>query len=369
MNNSLSSSKIDSLLKINPYSLSKNEKQVHLMDAIKENIKFQFSNSKEYKKYCDKKSFDPNSSYNFESIPFLPVTLFKKIDLLSVPRDQIVKVVRSSSTTGNLPSVINLDKITSTRQILALNSILQNFLGMKKKHFIILDAEKTIDTRDQNLSSRGSAIRGILSFSKSFNFILDENLEINLDSLKKSLSNIDFSNTCIFGFTWLIYQIISKNYDDSDIKEIFKKFDNPTILHIGGWKKLQEKSISKNEFNLISSKFFNTKNKIIDFYGMTEQLGVVFPDCEEGYKHVPNFAEIIIRDTKTLNPQLFNQPGFIQIISPIPNSYPGISLLTDDIGEILGEDDCSCGRKGKYFIFKSRSEVADPKGCGDTLDL
>ena len=61
--------------------------------------------------------------------------------------------------------------------------------------------------------------------------------------------------------------------------------------------------------------------------------------------------------------------GFIQVISPIPNSYPGISLLTDDIGEILGRDNCPCGRKGTYFIFKKRSEMADPKGCGDTLDI
>ena len=45
-----------------------------------------------------------------------------------------------------------------------------------------------------------------------------------------------------------------------------------------------------------------------------------------------------------------------------------ISLLSDDIGKILGVDDCPCGRKGKYFRFEKRTEKADIKGCGDTID-
>ena len=43
-------------------------------------------------------------------------------------------------------------------------------------------------------------------------------------------------------------------------------------------------------------------------------------------------------------------------------------MLSDDIGKILGVDDCACGRKGKYFRFEKRTEKADIKGCGDTID-
>ena len=83
----------------------------------------------------------------------------------------------------------------------------------------------------------------------------------------------------------------------------------------------------------------------------------------------PFFSEILIRNTHSLEVQNDGETGFIQVISPIPNSYPGISLLTDDLGEILGRDNCPCGRKGTYFIFKKRSEMADPKGCGDTIEI
>ena len=101
---------------------------------------------------------------------------------------------------------------------------------------------------------------------------------------------------------------------------------------------------------------------------MTEQLGTIYPDCSEGNKHVSAYSEIFIRNTDTLEIEEVGMSGFIQLVSPIPQSYPGISLLSDDIGKILGVDDCACGRKGKYFRFEKRTEKADIKGCGDTID-
>ena len=58
--------------------------------------------------------------------------------------------------------------------------------------------------------------------------------------------------------------------------------------------------------------------------------------------------------------------GIIQLISLIPLSYPGHSILTEDLGYIVGEDDCSCGRKGKFFKITSRIKKAELRGCSDT---
>jgi len=286
--------------------------------------------------------------------------------LLSVPKSKIIKTIKSSATTNNIPSTIHLDKKTATRQIIALNSIMKDFIGEEKLDFVIIDNEKTLDVDNGKLSSRGSAIRGMLVFAKKFNCVLDESLKLDLKTISR-LKNLENSTTCIFGFTWLIHKILSEN---KNLKKLFSKIKQPTVLHIGGWKKLSDISIDKQQFNKECSEFFNTNSeKIIDLYGMTEQLGIVYPDCKYGNKHVPIFSEILIRDTHSLEIQPDGKSGFIQVISPIPNSYPGISLLTDDIGKILGKDDCPCGRKGTYFIFKKRSEMADPKGCGDTLDI
>ena len=102
---------------------------------------------------------------------------------------------------------------------------------------------------------------------------------------------------------------------------------------------------------------------------MTEQLGTVYPDCSEGFKHVPLYSDIIIRDITTTESLAKGKAGLIQFVSPIAHSYPGISILSDDIGRIVGVDDCECGRMGKYFVFEKRAEFAELRGCGDTLDI
>ena len=53
-------------------------------------------------------------NYNFknkkmELFPFLPVRIFKEIDLMSVKESKIVRVLRSSGTSGSNPSKIFLD--------------------------------------------------------------------------------------------------------------------------------------------------------------------------------------------------------------------------------------------------------------------
>ena len=64
--------------------------------------------------------------------------------------------------------------------------------------------------------------------------------------------------------------------------------------------------------------------------------------------------------------QEIGNTGMIEIVSALPESYPGQAVLTEDIGVVQGVDDCKCGRKGKYFRFVSRIEKAEVRGCGDT---
>ena len=54
------------------------------------------------------------------------------------------------------------------------------------------------------------------------------------------------------------------------------------------------------------------------------------------------------------------------MVSVLPHSYPGHSILTEDEGLILGEDDCPCGRKGKYIKILGRMKNAEIRGCSDT---
>lgn len=359
------------ILSYDPFVVPEKEKTKIFIKEMKEAVLWHFRNSIEFRKMCKNRNFIPTKNYSIEDIPYFPVSLFKSFILKSVPEKQIVKRLYSSSTIGK-PSIILLDQGTSRNQQTAARRIITDFLGNKRRIFIVFDLEKVIrETVLDELSSRGTAIRGMMSLAKQMHFVLDHKYEIDIEKLKALSSQIrEYDPVCFFGFTWLLYSVCMSNKNNREVKKLLHSIQSADkkALHIGGWKKLQDQMISKSEFNNKIGKFLNIKeSSIVDFYGMTEQLGIVYPDCEYGYKHVPMYSEIIIRDIKSLDPARNGDEGFIQLISPIPRSYPGISILSDDIGTIRGEDDCNCGRLGKYFTFERRSEKAELKGCGDTL--
>ena len=101
---------------------------------------------------------------------------------------------------------------------------------------------------------------------------------------------------------------------------------------------------------------------------MVEQVGSVFLENSQGYLHCPNYSDVIIRNPVDFSVQPQGEPGLIQVISMIPKSYPGHSILTEDIGVVVGEDDAENGWKGKYFKVLGRAKKAETRGCSDTFN-
>jgi hypothetical protein len=98
---------------------------------------------------------------------------------------------------------------------------------------------------------------------------------------------------------------------------------------------------------------------------MVEQVGSVYLEGEDGYLYPPNFADIVVRDPLTFAEQPVGKPGLIQVVSALPLSYPGHSILTEDLGVIEGIDNSTCGRAGKYFSVIGRVPKAELRGCSD----
>jgi hypothetical protein len=148
----------------------------------------------------------------------------------------------------------------------------------------------------------------------------------------------------------------------------FKLSDSARILHIGGWKKLESQKVSRKQF--LDDIFLTLGVKsshVYDFYGFTEQMGLVYGNRADWPKTVPLYAEIIIRDPLTLEPAEEGRNGFIQMLTPLPQSYPGVSVLTEDIGRIVGRGQDSDGRWGTKFELTGRAQRAEIRGCGDIL--
>ncbi|MBI2577989.1 MAG: hypothetical protein HYV77_04125 [Candidatus Wildermuthbacteria bacterium] len=371
-------SEIDELLKQKAFALNAADKSDIFLSAMTESIHHHYNHCPQYKMLLDGQGFDPFRVFSLADIPFLPVSLFKEVELVTGPREAIKKKALSSATTTGKPSIIFLDQTTINRQQSVLRSLLAEFVGSKRKGLFAFEKKHTSASKTNESSSHASAVAGMLPIAKSLHFLLDESSGLDFPAVERALLDVHKEDDiCFFGFTWLIYKMLLdlKQGDTQKyikLKNILSSLPNKKILlHIGGWKKLKDIQVEKDQFNKEIGEFLGIDDlgAVIDIYGMTEQLGTIYPDCEFRHKHTPIYSEVIIRDIETLAPCPIGVAGFIQLLTPIPSSYPGVSILSDDIGKIMGIDNCPCGRKGTYFVFQKRAEAAEIKGCGDAFEV
>ena len=91
---------IEEILNIEPYSLDKMAKRKLLNERLRELTRKHYAASTEYKRMFDATGLDINNLPEYDELPFLPVRLFKEFELLSVPKEDVVKTMTSSGTTG-----------------------------------------------------------------------------------------------------------------------------------------------------------------------------------------------------------------------------------------------------------------------------
>lgn len=306
--------------------------------------------------------FGSSGFRTIEELPFLPVRVFKLEDWLSIGRNEIVKTLTSSGTTGQAVSRIYLDQETARRQTKALASIVTSFLGKGRRPMVIVDSVELLNDRTR-FNARAAGILGFSVFGRQHHYCLDDNLHIKDSELQVFLESVQAEPLLVFGFTYLVWQALYEYAIERD--HVWSFGVNSTLIHGGGWKKLVEKQVSNDVFKEKIRSTTGIRN-IFNYYGMVEQVGSIFMECEFGHLHAPVFAEVVVKDPRTLAPLPHGVPGVIEVLSALPLSYPGHALLTEDEGIIHGEDDCACGRLGRHFSVLGRLPQAEIRGCSDT---
>lgn len=308
-------------------------------------------------------AYAPDALPGGSTAPFLPVSMFKMHSLSSVPQDQIFKTMTSSGTTGQAPSRIFLDADTAQLQTRALTRIVTSFIGPKRLPMLIIDHPSVVKDR-RTFSARGAGILGLMTFGRDHRFALkDETMELDWESIEYFAQKYPDSPIFAFGFTFMVWQHFLQQLKAAGRK---LPFVDAILIHSGGWKKLEAEKVSNDIFKGVAKDIAGF-SRVHNFYGMVEQTGSVFMECEAGRLHAPLFADIIIRDPQDWRECAIGETGVIQVLSVLPRSYPGHSLLTEDRGRLLGEDNCPCGRMGKTFEVLGRLPKAEVRGCSDTF--
>ena len=352
---------LEDFYRIEPYSLDKKVKEELLTKELIELTEHHRRKCLVYKNITDALNYNKENIKSYYDLPFFPVRMFKERDLISIDKADVFKVMTSSGTTGQAVSKIYLDKGTAMAQQKVMLKILEDFIGKQRLPMLIIDTPNVIKNKDL-FSARGAAIIGLRFMSREMVYALNKDMGLNIEVVEDFLNRNGQRPFLIFGFTFMVWMHLLM-----EARYLGKEWDmsNGILFTGGGWKKLETEAISREKFKESFKETLGI-NRFLDHYGMVEQTGCIYAECECGHLHASNYSDVIVRRYEDFSVCDIGEKGLIQVVSVIPGSYPGHSLITEDEGIVLGEDNCPCGRKGKYVKILGRIKSAELRGCSDT---
>ena len=107
---------IDELIRGPQYALPQAEKDALLVSILRTLCREVGRRCPPYGRFLDRLGGEPDAWQTVADVPPLPVGMFKRFLLAAVPPEKVVRQLRSSSTTGQEPSRIAIDKTTAFRQ-------------------------------------------------------------------------------------------------------------------------------------------------------------------------------------------------------------------------------------------------------------
>ena len=167
---------LNTLLQYKPYSTARTEKRALYAGLLTGLTQFHRERCPEYGRLLDALGCPAHMECTVESAPMLPVSLFKELELRSIPEGEVFKTITSSGTTGQRVSRIFLDGATSACQQQALCQIMSDFLGERRLPFLVLDSRQVLRNRAM-FSARGAGILGFSIFGTRPCYALDEHME------------------------------------------------------------------------------------------------------------------------------------------------------------------------------------------------
>jgi len=362
---------IDALLAAPTFSLEPAVQQARLLRVLQTELTYAAERNERLRQYLDAWPTDYRTAASLADLPYLPVGAFKASPpLLLTATENIIRTLASSATTGQTPSRVALDSPTSRRMVKGVVVIASDFIGSRRRPYLVIDTAETLAGGGE-LGARAAAIQGLRPFATEMACCLsgDGAREPRIDEARLAAFAARWGavEVLAYGFTYVIWQHFVQPLRERGLR---LQLPNIRVLHSGGWKRLQEQAVTREAFAAgVAEVFGCSADRVLDFYGMVENVGVIYPDCAFGHKHVPAFAAVIVRDPLTLRPVAEGQRGLVQVCSVLPTSFPGFLVLTDDIAEVIRYDGCACGRRGISFRFVKRVPHAEVRGCGNIETL
>ncbi len=348
-----------------------NENKNRLMlDACREMALFHYRHSKELAFLYEKKGFKPEflkTEDDFYLLPFIGVTAMKYMLFLSLPENEAVLNLTSSGTSGQKTRILMDEKSLNRAQ--KMMDVLweeEGLVSNESTNYLcfIYDVNEANDlgiSFSVNNEQRFAPInRSYFTIHKEMNewkFKIEETYSVLLSYLD------DCKPVRILGVPAFIFEFIEYLKKKGKVKLPPKSY----LLTGGGWKKSEDKKITRAQFRELIEEYLGICDENIrDEYGLAEH-GAPYIECKKHRFHVPVYNRVIIRDPISLKPTEKGQIGLMELITPYNAMMPNLAILTTDFAYIDPEV-CDCGKNSPTFTLIGRAGISKHKGCALTAD-
>ncbi len=337
------------------------------LEAMARMAAFHMRNSPAYRGICRQDGFSPEQLQapdDVYRVPHIFVTAFKLRRLLSVPEEEIAVTFTSSGTSGQ-KSQTNWDAGSRDRQAFTRRAVVES-LGLAdyqaRANYLVLGYDSTSG------GSRGAAhaFSMYTTFTRQAETVFavsqgrDGRPRFRLDRCLEALERFAASGLPlrVVGFPAFGYRVLR----ELEARGAGFSFPPQSLMLLGGgWKQHSGERISHAQFQDLAARVLGLDpRRIRDFYGMVEH-GIPYMSCEAGSHHVPIYARVCALDPGTLEILPEGEVGLLKLLTPYNRATPAISVLSTDLG--LVRSGCSCGRPGRYLVFRGRAGVQKHPGC------
>lgn len=348
-----------------PYDIAHTD-DIFLQKTI-ENAVYQFDNCDEYRRLMLSRGFSREKLLALGSpaeLPFIPTLYFKHHKLLSVPEKKLLIKATSSGTSGN-KSIIGFDfkSLWAGLGMVLTIGRKHRLLSPIPCHYIVLGYEFNKHASMAVAKTAYGYTWFTPALSRTYALKYENgSYTLQLERIKEQLVRLSRQNfpVRIIGFPFHAYWLLSQMKDEG----IRLKLPKGSIIAFGGgWKQhFSEKVDKETMYRLVDEVLGISEENCREFFGAVEHP-ILYCDCPKHHFHVPIYSRVVIRDVDTFEPVPNGTVGLVNLITPMVQSTPLVSIMTDDLGILHDGCDCGCGIQTPFLELLGRVGMADITTC------
>ncbi|MGL5436535.1 MAG: acyl-protein synthetase [Lachnospiraceae bacterium] len=330
------------------------------LQAVRNNLVFHQKHCESYRQLMRAENFSPGvirSEADLFRIPAIPTVYYKHHTMLSVAKKELKIRALSSGTSGRRSFVgFDADTCMRAKHMLAHFFCWNQLVSAIPANYLILGVkpEKGQQAGAYKTLSGATKLAPAVRIEYTGNHTAHQIIAI-LERYQQQRLPVR-----ILGFPVFLEQLLHV-LEQAD--RTFHFVQGSKIIIGGGFKQQagtvrDEKSMQQRVRNYLNI----SGSQVFEFFSLVEHP-IPYRKCRAGHFHVPVYSRVLIRDSDTLEPLGYGKPGLLNLITPLVNSMPLVSVITDDFAAAYPEGSCRCGNPAPYFKWIGRAGVDDIRTC------